>query len=151
VAVVTVAAVVAVAVAVAVGVVQVAGIPAGAVAHVTVVAVAAARAVRPRCVTLCARGPGDRPLRMRGDVALRRGPCTRRLRGRFLGRDLFVFSRDCALVKTILGIQHLCCYAPTSYFVISLAHYMVFPHPPCFFYSTCNIGNGNIDIVQSLC
>jgi len=39
---------------------------------------------------------------------------------------------DCALVNTILGMQHLLYCNPPLYFAINIAQYMVSPRPPCF-------------------
>jgi len=59
-------------------------------------------------------------------------------------RFVCVFG-DCALVNTIIGIQHLLdCNPPLLNFVIDIAQDMVPPRPPLCCHSTYNTGNGNI-------
>ena len=50
----------------------------------------------------------------------------------------------CALVNTILGIQHLLYCPPLLYFAINIAQYVVFPRPPCVAIQHKTIGNNNI-------
>jgi len=50
-----------------------------------------------------------------------------------LYRIFVCLFEDCALVNTILGMQHLLyCNPPPLYFAINIAQYMVSARPPCF-------------------
>jgi len=48
-------------------------------------------------------------------------------------QDIVCLLGECALVSTILGMQHLLfCNPPSLYFATNITQYMVSPRPPCF-------------------